>query len=216
MKTMRMFLVLIFATFFFLGFAATSFALITGTPHDLSGDFTGSTDEICIFCHTPHNAKAIPTDYNPLWNMDTPLSAGYIPYASSTFMDGGTTISDPLVGPSRLCMSCHDGTIAIDNAVNATSTDYIQIFNPSTTALLGTDLSNDHPIGFDYVAAQALDLELYPASTAYAGGLISDFLFGDVMTCASCHDVHEENGVGGMFLLVDNNASALCLSCHIK
>ena len=199
-----------------LGFTATSFAVILGSPHDLKGEFTASTDEICIFCHTPHNARTIPADYNPLWNMDTPLSTGYAPYASATFMDGVNPISDPLVGPSRLCMSCHDGTIAIDNAVNDASVTYIDVKYSLTTAELDTNLGNDHPIGFDYVAAQLLDSELKLATLGFADGNIEDYLWGDIMTCASCHDVHEENGDGGMFLLIDNTASALCLGCHIK
>ncbi|WP_321393005.1 cytochrome c3 family protein [uncultured Desulfuromusa sp.] len=193
-------------------FSSTTFAGIAGSAHDLSAEGLG-TDQICKFCHTPHHAKVDPGDYNPLWNMDVPDSAAYTSYSSSTFMDGAT-ISDPLVGPSRLCMSCHDGTIAIDNAINPSSTTYIDTRYPATTANLDQDLSNDHPVGFDYVAAQGLDDELYPASTDFAGGTISDYLFGDIMTCASCHDVHD--GDTGKFLLVGNSGSALCLSCHIK
>ena len=124
-----------------------------------------------------------------------------------------TVISDPLDGPTRLCMSCHDGTIALDNAVTIVDSG-----NDLTgTALLDTDLSNDHPVGFNYDAAQALDPTGLVASTENLGlttGAIGNYLYGGVMTCASCHDVHDASK--GKFLLEGNDQSALCLGCHNK
>lgn len=188
-----------------LSFAATSFAAIAGTAHDLSA--MPGTDQICVFCHTPHNADAT---VEPLWNATLSTST-FTPYASSTFDGAATMDTDPVIGPSRLCMSCHDGSVAIDSAINGTT-----FINPGG-ALLGTDLSNDHPIGFDYDAAQTLDAELQPSSAALGTGTIADHLFGtnNIMTCATCHDVHGVTGVGS-FLLESNAGSALCLKCHIK
>ena len=106
-----------------LGFAVTSFALITGSKHDLSriGSAAIKTvnTEICIYCHTPHAANDdARLDYNPLWNMET-TDVVFTAYDSTTF-DIGLTQADPLIGPSRLCMSCHDGTIATDSAISGT------------------------------------------------------------------------------------------------
>ncbi len=196
---------LLLAVLLSLGFAVTSFAAIAGTAHDLSG--TGGNTQICVFCHTPHNADAT---VDPLWNA-TLSTATFTAYSSSTF--DGTVNADPVIGPSRLCMSCHDGTVAIDSAIGGT-TNFI-----TGDALIGTDLTNDHPIGFDYDTAQGLDAEIQPSTVALGTGVISDFLFDDgtgtaIMTCATCHDVH--NDTNGSFLLTGNTNSALCLSCHIK
>ena len=191
--------------------AATSFAGIALTDHDLSNG-TGPSAQICIYCHTPHNAKDV---VEPLWNATVSV-ASFTAYTSATFDGTATMDSDPVIGPSRLCMSCHDGTVAIDSAIGGTTTFIGSIDTGS--GLIGTDLSNDHPIGFNYDAAQALDDELFASDVAnsYAGATIGDFLFGanKIMTCATCHDVHDDTN--GSFLLVGNGASALCLSCHDK
>jgi len=187
-----------------LGFAVTSFAAIAGTAHDLS---YLANDQICVYCHTPHNADST---VEPLWNADL-STATFTAYTSSTFDGSATMDADPVIGPSRLCMSCHDGTVAIDSAIGGTTSI------GTGGALLGVDLTNDHPIGFNYNAAQGLDAEIQPSTAVLGSGVISDFLFGanNIMTCASCHDVHGVTGVG-QFLLEDNAGSALCLRCHIK
>ena len=64
--------------------------------------------EICIFCHTPHGASA--TD-GPLWNHQT-STAIYQTFSSPTLTALGITIGPPN-GASRLCLSCHDGTVAL-------------------------------------------------------------------------------------------------------
>ena len=86
----------------------------------------------------------------------------------------------------------------------------------STANLLGTDLSNDHPISFTYDGLLA---------TADGGGLVTPAstslvvtgvpLFGAKMECASCHDVHNTLGIAKL-LRVSTVGSALCLKCHSK
>lgn len=218
MKTTRIFMTLLIAVLLSLGFSVTSFASIAGSSHDLSTFNPAMSDEICAFCHTPH-FKGTTLTY-PLWSATVQTSATFTPYSSPTF-DGAASLlaagNDPLIGPSRLCMSCHDGTIGIDSAFGGNS-----LIPAGARVGSGGDLSSDHPIGFDYTAVAGgggtgLDAEIREQTTSYAGGFISDYLFeGTIMTCASCHDVHEENGLDGKFLLVDNAGSALCLGCHIK
>src|SRR4051794_31953197 len=82
---------------------------IVNTKHNLSvsgpGTIKAATEtEICKFCHTPHNA----TPAKPLWNRSTPGTL-YTPYTSSTL---DATVGQP-DGTSILCLSCHDGTIAL-------------------------------------------------------------------------------------------------------
>ncbi|MBN2792995.1 MAG: hypothetical protein JXQ81_10845 [Desulfuromonadales bacterium] len=199
-------------------FAVPTFAEIAGSSHDLSDGGAGLTGQICSYCHTPHNAKEFGIDNGagsdsyPLWSMNEIADdTGYTSYSSPTFDGDDNTAVDPLAGPSRLCMSCHDGTIAIDNAVVANSTNLM-----TGQRVLGTDLSNDHPVGFVYADSVTLDGEIQDVDQPLgpSGGTIGDYLYEGIMTCASCHDVHA--GEVSNFLLMNNGESALCLACHIK
>lgn len=220
---------------------------INGSLHDMNA-VAGTTDDsmkrTCAFCHTPHSAQ----DANnaPLWNRNTTtFDSGS--YAWKTPTNSPITILEPLVGPSRLCMSCHDGSIAVDshNTAGATA-GTLSLTAPS--ARLITDLNTTHPIGFVYAdAVTARPGELVDAATGYlttpsatllanafdtktrtgmtySSKKIQDTLFGTaVMTCASCHDVHNtvnaksDTGLTyNYFLLARQEGSAICLSCHIK
>lgn len=100
--------------------------------------------EVCVFCHTPHNANPAA----PLWNQ-TLSSAGstYQPYTSTTLT---ASVGLPS-GGSKLCLSCHDGTIAIGNTINngKLAMQGVNAQGQLTGASnLGTDLRNDHPISF--------------------------------------------------------------------
>lgn len=142
------------------------------TKHNLSAGGPGITKsatetQICVFCHTPHGSDNSqgPT---PLWNK-TLSGATYTPYSSSS-LDAlaiqGASAGQPL-GSSKLCLSCHDGVMAIGNvrvlrgqsAIIGGGTD---VSMPSGvgvstgyTRLLGTDLTNDHPVSVTFDAALA-------------------------------------------------------------
>ncbi len=187
----------------------TSFAGIVGSAHDFSAE-AWSGGRICIVCHTPHNADTSISEA-PLWNHEL-TTATFTLYSSPTL---DATLGQP-GGASKLCLSCHDGTVAIDSFGGATGTEFI-----TGAALLGTDLANDHPISFTYDTALATqDGELFDPATAPSGlgGTIDDdMLFEDMMQCASCHDVHNTVSEGNQKLLViDNTGSLLCLTCHDK
>lgn len=182
---------------------------ILNSAHDFSGETWNTTTEVCIVCHTPHNAD-ISVSEAPLWNHET-TAASFTPYSSPTL---DATVGQPSAS-SKLCLSCHDGTIALDNFGGTTGgTSFI-----TGSTLIGTNLLDDHPISFVYDAALATtDGGLYDPTTANSGlgsTIDADLLFGGQMQCASCHDVH--NGSGESYLLrMSNNASALCLTCHNK
>jgi predicted CXXCH cytochrome family protein len=124
--------------------------------------------EICVFCHTPHGSDT--SAAAPLWNKQLPSGTNYTTYAS---LNSGTM--DGIVGKpgaiSLACLSCHDGAQAMDNIINAPgSGNYDPTgggaagrqyqwtganqtagkMNSNTVAMLGTDLSNDHPVGVEY------------------------------------------------------------------
>jgi predicted CXXCH cytochrome family protein len=191
-----------------IGFAAVSQAQITGSLHDFSG-LGWSGGEICIVCHTPHNADTTVPDA-PLWNHEVTVAV-YTLYTSAT-LDAGP-MAQPS-GVSKLCLSCHDGTVAEDSFGGAVGTTFV-----SGSALVGTDLSNDHPISFTYDDTLAgNDGGLFPPSstgTALGGTIDGDLLFAGLMECGSCHDVHNADGNPSL-LRIDNAGSTLCLTCHDK
>ena len=185
-----------------------SFSQITGTAHDFSGQGWGTT-EICQPCHTPHNADASIADA-PLWNHETTTTV-FTLYTSST-LDAADLIQPD--ASSKLCLSCHDGTVALENfGGTTTGTSFI------STGDLGTTLTDDHPISFTYNTALATaDGGLFdPATvtTALGGTISNDLLIGGKLQCASCHDVHNEYNNTSL-LKIDNDASVLCLTCHDK
>ena len=184
---------------------------IVNTKHNLSTSSTATikaTDgeqEICIFCHTPHNANPIA----PLWNRNSNGNF-YTPYDSTTFSVEPQTPT----GSSLLCLSCHDGTIALGDIFDGGSgTDITlnQTFMPVGVTRLGTDLSDDHPISFNYATAAGLNTELELASN-----LTNEVRLDGTgqMQCTSCHDPHTE--ANPKFLVKSNTASALCTTCHLK
>lgn len=186
---------------------------IAGSAHDFSTRGWGST-EICIFCHAPHNNRNVAGDV--LWNHA--LSTATYTLYSSPSMDA--TVGQP-GGVSKLCLSCHDGTVAIDNYGARTGTTFI-----TGGANLGTNFSNDHPIGITYDAALVTtDGTLKPTTTSVTigtggqtktGTIASVLLSASKVECSSCHDVHNTFTSGGDLLKVSNTASALCLTCHGK
>jgi predicted CXXCH cytochrome family protein len=181
--------------------AVSSAGSIVSTAHDLSGAGYG-TDQICVFCHTPHNAKT--PQLAPLWN-HVSTTATYTLYSSPSL---NAAPGQP-ANNSKACLSCHDGTVAVDAYGTRTTGTTI-----TGTALLGTTLSDDHPISFTYDAALATaDGGL--VTPAGPGSVVAGIpLYTSTLQCASCHDVHDNDDAP--FLRNTNAASALCLKCHIK
>jgi predicted CXXCH cytochrome family protein len=186
--------------------SGTASAAIAGTKHDLRTYNGIAQTQICIFCHTPHNAMA--DKLAPLWNHTSTATASFTVYSSPTL--NATGLGQP-AGASKACMSCHDGTVALDSFGGATGTHN---FVAGSNANIGTDLSNDHPVSFTYDAALATaDGGLVtPASASQVVAGIP--LFAGKLECASCHAVHDNTNTP--FLRASNAASALCLKCHNK
>ena len=281
--------------------AFTNVGSIANTRHNLSQSTLSASirntmdlarndyGEVCVYCHTPHAANT--TIAAPLWNR-TIKTTTYSTYNSSTLTQ---PVSQP--GPNSLsCLSCHDGTVAIDSIINmpgsnkynaaqqtSQNTTFLNTWNnpagrvdtvshmglnskngtvgngvgsigclvchssdPSAAiggatdfvvANLGTDLTNDHPVGIRY-PAMGPGVDFKPTT-----GVKSNIAFFDTNTngrldksdirlydtgggfaveCASCHDPHgvPSAGPGSIFnktfMRVSNDGSALCLTCHVK
>ena len=205
------------------GLVATSAmaASILGSKHDMNtgsaGKYVGtgtSADQVCIYCHTPHNAiQAV-----PLWNRATSATAvaNYASTTPSTTLDH-TLTTIPADSISGKCLSCHDGTIAPSSVVAGNVTASVVMITVSSGALLD-DLDNDHPVGFTYSPSLDTDgpagaTSLDSVVNAEADG-IKFFGAGAQVECASCHKVHDSAITP--FLRTSNSGSAICLACHLK
>ena len=194
---------------------------IAGSAHDFSASGFG-TDQICVFCHTPHNAD-ITVQEAPLWNHEVTQTV-HTPYDSPTLQASGGTIGQP-DGSSKLCLSCHDGSVAVDSFGGATGA--ITLTGPAAIGADAESLTNDHPISFVYDAALATadgglhdptttPITIGSGSDTRSGTIDSTMLLGTKVQCATCHDVHNKFSVGNKLLRVTLNGSTLCLTCHDK
>ena len=183
-------------------------ASIVANKHNLSATGPGtikatSEGEVCVFCHVPHNSRAT----GPLWNRDQPVGT-YTPYTSST-----RKISAPgqPTGASLLCLSCHDGTIALGKVSSRTTSITMaggkNNFLAGDQSYIGTDLSDDHPVSFLYSSVLS-NTELRTPT-----GAVKLDASGQ-MQCTACHSPHDN--ANGKFLVVNNIKSALCTNCHNK
>ncbi len=219
--------------------------------------YSTGQDQVCIFCHTPHNAQPAA----PLWNKVMPTQTFKF-YSSGTLSNIAKAATLPAGSVSLLCLSCHDGKTAINVLHNASNTSTLATngidklvdiggnfnnsefsitdlgtggmslgvydsFGPNPAnigrtagdALAGTNLTDDHPIGFNYGAVQAAN----PTKLNVVAGASPVKFFSGRMECSTCHDPHVNYNVQGggdttlkPFLVMNNAGSALCLTCHNK
>ncbi|GFE62110.1 cytochrome c [Geobacter sp. AOG2] len=201
---------------------------VLNSPHNLSASGLGKTatygelskeDRVCVFCHVPHNAVKNTSLWDrdlPIWSRNLSPDSNYLNkmYQSPSLK---ASVSAAPTGASRLCLSCHDGTIALGQFKGSL------VSSPATTisgsANLTTDLSNDHPISFEYSAALAQQSELASPETLPEQIKLTD----GYLQCTSCHDAHDNEY--GKFLVMKNGSdssdsasyapgSPLCTSCH--
>ena len=197
-------------------FGLASAQSVIGTKHDMTSgtqsknynNANNTGGQVCVYCHTPHNATS--KVFGPIWNRNN-SSAEYTMYGTTT---ANTATASTPGTESLACLTCHDGTIAIDSIVNTPTPNNSWVSNGEVIegfALVGTDLSDDHPVSITY--NQTLD-SLKDKSTALATGIT---LYGAGETeveCASCHDVHDDSEQP--FLRVQATNSDICTACHSR
>ncbi|HEX5804029.1 MAG TPA: cytochrome c3 family protein [Azospira sp.] len=153
------------------GVSQQAVAGIANTKHNLGStgsgpNVTSGTDEICVFCHTPHASDT--TAPVPLWNKRLSTGASYQTYANlnSSSIDGEILAVGSV---SMACLSCPDGTQAMDNIINAPGSGLYDATGGGTNgrawtwtsggemmsglAAIAKDtdgLKNDHPVGIQY------------------------------------------------------------------
>lgn len=177
--------------------------------HDLSmsgkSHITGQMSAACLYCHVPHSGIG----KGPLWGQ-TYSSSIYNTYTSTTEQNSS---AQPQLGQaSSLCLSCHDGTVAVGD---------VQPYGPipmiGVMPKMGTDLTSTHPFGLQLPMKDASDL----VSSLVANGTTADpthavqLIKGNV-ECSSCHNPHIQSidPLNANFLVRDNVKGAICLSCH--
>lgn len=208
---------------------ATVWATVIGTPHDLA-------PEPCAMCHTPHSGAV---DY-PLWNRTQTGTPSYTLYNSISFDMGPA--GQPRT-PSSLCLVCHNGIASelVNYPGPCSYPDPAYDIEVAGCADLGTNLTDEHPISFNYDDSLDFDNNSFPTATqvrilptpryaiqgslsstnyflygAFTGGLGNGYWF----ECATCHSVHDlatYDGKGDYqvyFLRNDNTGSQMCLDCH--
>ncbi len=255
---------------------------IVNTRHNMTMSYLGGASvnmdsarndyaEVCVYCHTPHGANT--TIDAPLWNRTNPGTT-YTTYNKP--LSSGQVATAPGVN-SLVCLSCHDGTVAIDSVINMPNRPGLNSYDRSqeiaqndvflsswpdnstrmhaklgdcmlchTTTnpfapdfsayLIGTDLTDDHPVGvslpdptiFDFNPTTGVDgnLSFYDRN-ANGRADNNELRFynsgqGFEVECASCHNPHGTpiTGTNGGPLIPSfmrvNEQSVLCLTCHNK
>ncbi len=195
------------------------------TDHDPNIWSFGGTVQVCVMCHAPH-ASATTAVAGLLWNHALSTAGSYTLYSSSTM---NAVVGQP--GPtSKLCLSCHDGTVGIMDFGGATGGMSLgDLYGTPQGPYLGTTLNRNHPIGITYDAALAsADGALVDPTTtdvtigtspSKTGKISAVMLVGGKIECNTCHDVHNKFTVGATYkglLKVGIAGSALCLKCHTK
>jgi len=196
---------------------------VRGTKHNLSAAADGSATpsggkvpvraikassetQVCVFCHTPHQATS---GLAPLWNRAQSEATNYTTYDSGSMEAAASELAAAPGGASKLCLSCHDGTMGIDKVnvlnglANATIAMSGQTKMPATNATtgftrnLGVNLASDHPISFTYDSTLATnDGELRTPGGSIVASRVSGGtppklpLDNGKMQCTTCHDPH--------------------------
>jgi predicted CXXCH cytochrome family protein len=185
---------------------------LIGSKHDFSVGGGNSVravteDESCVFCHSAHEG----TPNTPLWN-HAQTTSEFAGYESSTM---NSTMSTPTIDDSsKLCLSCHDGTIALGETVNNGNIEFIQSPNPhidgdSPSNIAASDgYSDDHPVAMVPVTGPEMRRP-HPDDAVKLDG-------SGKVQCATCHDPHVQDNdrITKKFLVKSNERSALCLTCH--
>lgn|SRR5574341_99324 len=222
-----------------------SAANVQGTKHDLSttgpgpirADVSSVVSEVCVFCHTPHGAAAI--SGAPLWNKH--LNAPTYTMYTSDVLNALTypPAEQPLaagkavhVRKTRLCLTCHDGTIALGQLANlpsplssdipmagtAGTTDVLYAMPHEAAGYIGFNLEDDHPVAIPYIKGNPPggdpELNVSPSTPLARVKVFSDGVSTNYVECTSCHEPHDAQY--GNFLVEPNSGSAICIGCHVK
>ncbi len=201
---------------------------VFGSAHDFKTAYSGASYTLCNFCHTAHKFGSAPTGPGYLlWNHTLSNVASYGVYTSDSMRSTPTDLGGQLV-VSNLCLSCHDGTVAINSwyegqaAANFQPLPQGTLFMPNDTTV--RDLTKQHPVNFVYPdATTAAAIGMQPAaSTSSVDGNGNVPLFSGTMQCATCHDPHAGPSSGAHLFFrtfpstpAQTQTGSSCVYCHL-
>jgi len=199
--------------------------------------------QICIFCHTPHNANVV--GQAPLWNRKF-SSENFQRYSSSTLQIRKISAAQYAsgaqpTGSSKLCLSCHDGVSRLGDLYSGASITMVRdvitglsSFNPSTNKMK----SGHHPVSFVYNAEIAATINAARTPTVFTMPGLTQVKLDKLgrMQCTTCHDAHQNMSndtecyggdcdntntrkvapfwVYGVSGVASTDAQAVCTTCH--
>ena len=181
--------------------------------HNLSASGTGPVkgqSDACLYCHAPHSGVGTPNA--ALWSQ-TLSSQTYAAYSSTTLHNAPQ--QPTLGGSSSLCLSCHDGTVAVGQT--QPSGKLMTTGNMNSTDVFGSGLQGSHPFSLKAPLADAPDLvPSLAANHTTADPTHAVKLINNNVECTSCHAPHVQaiDPVSQNFLVRDGSNGQLCLSCH--
>ncbi|MEN8169356.1 MAG: cytochrome c3 family protein [Pseudomonadota bacterium] len=217
---------------------------ILGSKHDLTslnqragveameGVAFSDYDNACIYCHLPPEEEETATRPGQIegWNRIRPIAANFDLYNSPSFDSAPSRPNDI----SLLCLSCHDGTMAVDRVVHTprawksgddmslhmklSATDDLNscgkchdgsVAHDITQKAIGTNLSDDHPISIRY-AGLGMDIAGFKTPDSPRGFDNGVRLFEGNIECATCHDIHKPEAR----MLLRTDGEKLCTTCH--
>ena len=180
--------------------------------HDLtpsgSSPVKGALTNSCLYCHAPHGGMSQQT---PLWNQQLSTQT-YNFYTSTTYKQ--TSVQPALNSPSKMCLSCHDGTVAPGQTIaygkiptNGTM---------KTTSVLGNDLKASHPFSLQTPLVDTPDVNALLFGTPPRTADPAVRLVNGSVECTTCHEPHFQNTdkTLPLFLVRDSSSSQLCAACH--
>jgi len=164
----------------------------------------------CLYCHVPHSGVQNPS--GALWSQ-TLSTQVYKTYSSTTLHN---TIQQPMLGgASSLCLSCHDGTVAVGQTQPFGQIQMSGNMYPADK--FGTDLQGSHPFSLKTPLVDAPDLvQSLTTSHTTADPVQAVKLINNDVECTSCHSPHAQmiDPISKNFLVRDSSSGQLCLSCH--
>ena len=180
------------------------------TPASGSSLYVPSGNLGCTYCHAPHSGLGGVT---PLWNQQL-SKATYTPYTSTRYHQTGNT-RPPLGVTSSLCLSCHDGTVAVGQTAAYGKVTTVGSWTPGDT--FGRDLSSSHPLSLVTPIKDAANLQASLVSSGTtADPLHKVKLINGNVECTSCHNPHTQSTdpIAQNFLVRDSSNAQMCLACH--
>jgi predicted CXXCH cytochrome family protein len=168
---------------------------------------TGARPDSCAYCHAPHSGVSM-----GLWNQKLTTQT-YTMYTSKTAKNSG--VQPALASSSNMCLSCHDGTVAVGDTVAYGQVTTIGSMN--SVDVFSDKMQSSHPFSL----APPIKDNVHLAASLAANGKTADLtgavkLINGSVECTSCHNPHVQakDMMSQNFLVRDGSGGQLCLSCH--